>query len=257
MTATPPRQPRMAVPTSLPKNAAAILSPEVPEYLKQVIGLFVLAIPPDARGKCVLEDQTQFPESAKQSEQEEFLRTCIHERLNRIARFEYSNWLNGRMPFISPREIQLWRLRQFAEFIWDWNLPDDDDLATIFNLTKRQSTNLVSDFHAKFRKLYLYPRILRRLLDLLAGKPDQEEVRNGDAIGKLYLIPSKRYVYELNTVISELREKNPRMIIRAAAVFEKNDQFMWVSNEVVRHLNQPESKEELLRLHPIGGESHQ
>jgi hypothetical protein len=231
-----------------------IFKPEIPEYLKQVIGLFVGAIPPDAREKCVLEDQTRFSTAKNSVEKQAFLLKFAQQQLDRISRFEYANWLNGRMPFISPREIQLWRLRQFAEFIWDWNLPDDDDLATIFNLTKRQATNLVGDFHAKFRKLYLYPRILQRLFNLLAQKETRKDVRIGDSVGRLYLIPSKRYVNELNTVIGELREREPRRIIRNAVVYERNDQLMWVSEEVISLMNDQHVKEELSKLHPIGGE---
>ncbi len=253
--ANPPADPPRGKP---PTNVRTLVpSPEVPEYLKQVLGLFVIAIPPDARKLSVLQDKTAFPIHKGHDDQEKFLVLFVSEKLNSIARLEYGNWLNGLMPFVSPREIQIWRLRQFAEYIWDWNLPEDDDLATIFNLTKRQATNLAGDFHAKFRKLYLYPRILRRLLDLIDGNPQRIEIRVGDALGKLYFIPSKRYVYELNVVIGELREKDARRILRAATIYERNDQLMWVSDEVVALLKDPALKQELLKLHPVGAEAHE
>jgi hypothetical protein len=243
--------PSKQLPVSQPK-------PEVDEYLKQVVALYVEAIPADAREKTFLYDGTPFPQKGTPEEKQKFLCRYVVQQLDRIARFEYSEWLNGKMPFVSPRQMQLWRLRQFAEFIWDWYLPDDEDLATIFNLTKRQAGNLAGDFHAKFRKVFLYPRILRILLKLLdksANKAGQRGVTMyGDSLGSLYQIPSKRYVDELNAVIAEVRDIRPGKILRDATIYRRNNQLMWVDDEVIEMLNDSTITEELVNRHPIGGD---
>jgi len=245
-------------PVATKGTGSGVFQPEPGEYLRQVILLFVGAIPGDAREKSKLEDGTPFPKDKDLAEQQDFLMDFVRAKLDRISRYENISWLNGQLPFVSPREIQIWRMRQFAEFIWDWNLPDDDDVAVIFNLTKRQATNLIGDFHAKFRKVYVYPRILRILLNLRLEKNKKElekEVEVGEAVGRLYQIPSKRYVTELNTVIGEIRDMPSQKgrFLRLATIYKRNDQLMWVSEEVVEQLNDSQVTTELLKLHPIGG----
>jgi hypothetical protein len=228
--------------------------PEVPGFLEQVIDLFAAAIPPGGREECVLNDRTPFPLEGDETEQLEFLREFVRQRLKRIAEFEYVSWMNGLMPFVSPRDIRIWRLRQFAEYIWDWDLPDDDDIATIFNLTKRQAGNLVGDFHARFRKVYLYPLFVRRLLKIVAGAW-VHEARVGDGLGKVFQIPSKRYIYEMNVMISELRAREGRVLLRPAGPYRRNYQLMWVSDRVVELLTDEAIRTELLERHPVEGES--
>jgi len=243
----------MAAQQTMPAAVAAADggTPVVPEYVQPVITLFVRSMADDLRKTCVLEDGTSWP--AKPVDQDKFLRAFVRQKLDRIARKEYAMWLNGRLPYISPREIQVWRLRQFAQNIWDWNLPDDEDVAILFNLTKRQATSLLSDFHAKFRKEHLYPRILRRVLDLLIhGKPQMKDASVGTSIGVVFWVPSKRYVTELNSMIQELRNMNRKgKLLRAATSWERNDQLMWVSQEVMDLVGDSSVQFELLNLHPI------
>jgi len=224
--------------------------PALSRYSDRVLLLFVRAIPANCLGQCKLEDGGGFPVSGSKEEKHKFLLELVRQRLDLISRYEYEHWLNGQMPFVSFREIQIWRLFQFARFIWGWNLPEDEDIATIFNLTRRQGTNLVSDFHAKFRKLYIYPVLLRRLLEILSGEPAYREVRDEDTIGRVFLIPTRRYVEELNALISEFRQERRTVILRLAKLYKKNDQLMWVSENVVQLLN--ERRTEIEALYPIG-----
>lgn len=228
--------------------------PSIPDYLSPVVTLLAGAIPQDTKSKCFLEDGTQFPSNDKDEVQQEFLLSFVREKLDRIARYEYRHWLNGRMPFVSPRQLQLWRLRQFAEFILDWDLPDDEVLAVVFNLTSRQAGSLVSDFYAKFRKLYVFPRVLQRLFTLLDGKAQIPQTDYQGVTGRVYKIPSKRYLDEMNAVINELRESHKREIIMSAAFFRRNHQLMWIPEHVIKILSAKTVRETLISRYPVGGE---
>ena len=232
-------------------------APVPAEYLAPVIGLLAAAIPQDVRSKCMLGNGKSFPAAGSEQLQQGFLLDFVREKLDRIAQYEYRNWLNGRMPFVSPRQLQLWRLRQFAEFILDWDLPDDEALAVAFNLTNRQAANLVSDFYAKFRKLYVFPRILRRLFALLSGSPAIGKAQSQGVYGRVYRIPSKRYVEEMNVVINELRENRRRDVLASASFFRRNPQLMWVAEHVLEILSERATREALESLYPVGGEVDQ
>ena len=236
-----------------PPSQGAVL-PSIPDYLSPVLTLLAAAIPREVRPNCLLEDGTQFPVNGKDEIQQAFLLTFVREKLDRVARYEYRHWLNGRMPFVSPRQLQLWRLRQFAEFILDWDLPDDEVLAVVFNLTSRQAGSLVSDFYAKFRKLYVFPRILRRLFALLDDKPQIPQTQYQGVIGRVYKIPSKRYLEEMNAVINDLRESHRREILVSAVFFRRNQQLMWLAERVIEIMSDKTTRDILTQLYPIGGE---
>jgi hypothetical protein len=239
---------------SNPPSQSGIVLPSIPDYLSPVLTLLAAAVPQEVRPKCYLENGTQFPATAKDEVQQAFLVNFVGEKLDRIARYEYRHWLNGRMPFVSPRQLQLWRLRQFAEFIMDWDLPDDEVLAVVFNLTSRQAGSLVSDFYAKFRKLYVFPRVLQRLFALLDVKPQIPQMPYQGVIGRVYKIPSKRYLEEMNAVINDLRESHRREILVSAAFFRRNQQLMWVAERVIETMNDKTTRDILTNLYPIGGE---
>src|SRR5262245_16334669 len=124
--------------------------------MTNVVSLFVLGIPKQHYVDCGIQgDALKTDDSAEKVR--ETLNAFVRERLTALATFEYTSWINGRTPFVTPRELQLWRLLQFVKYIWFWDLPENEILATIFNATRRRAANLASDFEARFRKTILYP----------------------------------------------------------------------------------------------------
>ncbi len=229
--------------------------PVLPHHLKQVLEAMAGAIPVDFAKKCRWDDETPYPGRGDQRAKKEHLKTYAGQKLDRIALYEYRLWLNGLMPFVSPREVQLWRLRQFAQYIWDWEIPDDDVLAVSFNLTTRQAKGLVLTFYASFRKTFIFPKILRRIIALFE-KVDYKKARVPvkDINGVVVEVPSRRYVDETNIVIDELRDLAPaKRVYYPAQTHLKNRQLMWVSRRVCQDLKEPEIIEQLKENHPIGG----
>jgi len=103
--------------------------------MNTVVNVFIHGIPKDSYSQCIEEP---LPSPPSREDEHRGLDKFIRGRLNQIARYEYCTWINGQIPFVTPRDLELWRLRQFVEFLWFWNLPDDDDLALIFNSTSAE-----------------------------------------------------------------------------------------------------------------------
>jgi hypothetical protein len=221
-------------------------------YIGPVIWMFIAGIVPDVREKCVLASGTHFPTKSDIEHQNAFLGRFVQENLKEIASYEYEMWLNGRMPFVTFREIQLWRLRQFVEFIWHWCLPDDDLIAAIFNLTKRQASNLTKDFRAKFGKIYLLPYILTRWFKILDEEPLYEEVRS-DVSGAVWAVPSHSYLIDINAVILELQGGDfmPTQDLVEAKSVRRSERLVWLSMDVAQQLRAKDTRDRLLGLHPF------
>jgi hypothetical protein len=167
-------------------------------YMHNVLLTFANNIPDDCHPYCVSSKHQAYNGALLGETLQAFLRDFVEERLGKLADLEYRGWINGQQPFVTPRELQIWRLRQFVQFVWFWNLPDDDDLAMIFNLTKRRAANLTSDFIARFRKTVIYPVALRRLYHLVNtsqpvfDKPQKHPKHNAN--GFIYKVPARRLV---------------------------------------------------------------
>lgn len=236
-----------------------LVPPKIPILLENVTLAFVKNIPEDAKHNCRDETGAVFPIHSDYIAQRKHLMRFVHERLDQIARLEYNLWLNGRLPFITPREIQVWRLRQYVEHIWAFQLPDDDDLAMIFNTTKLRAATLSADFVARFRKALLFPIALRRLYRILRCKDPvytvvDKDIEYKQAYGWTFRVPSSRYIQDTNALIEEYRLKVGGFL-RDAAMFFAEDNIMWVSEKVVQLANDDEIKTELLKLYKIPDKS--
>lgn len=239
------------------QSSVEIPLPVVPadaKYMENVLTAFVNGIPQTSYASCTLRDGAGLPSSDDRA-RKEHLAKFVGERLEDLARLEYVQWINGQLPFISPRELRLWRLQQFAHYVWAWQLPDDDDLAMIFNLTKRQASNLVADFAARFRKTALFPVAIRRVYEALRGTPvlTAIEIKGQSAVGSVFRIPSRRYVDDTNALINEFRLRNPRRVLREAARYQRDDQAMWVSDEVLQLVASDDLRDEIFALYPLPG----
>ena len=228
-----------------------ILAPVELPYMDNVLPAFVNSIPVATHASCKLENGTKYPAGDANANQQH-LASFVRERLATLARREYVQWINGQLPFISPRELRLWRLSQFAQHIWGWQLPDDDDLAMIFNLTKRQANNLAADFSARFRKTALFPTAIRRVYAILRDKPVLKDVELRRAIGNVFKIPSRRYIDDTNALINELDLRKPdRTVLRPAVRHEQNDQFMWVNDGVLKLITDDKIRDLIFSLYPL------
>jgi hypothetical protein len=231
----------------------SLAPPDIPNVLDNVVLVFSNNIPEDAKEKCKLNNGDQCPKNEPAKRQH--LLKFVRERLEIISRLEYTLWLNGRLPFITPRELLIWRLRQYVEHVWAFQLPDDDDLAMIFNTTKRKSAQVTSDFSARFRKALLFPIALRRLYRILREEDPVYRVVNREypyknADGYAILIPSIRYVQDTNALIEEyrLRDEGP---LKDAAILSREETTMWVSEGVIAAAHDDKLKEEILSLYQI------
>lgn len=228
--------------------------PDDDEILRNVRLVFAKNIPEDVRGHCTLKTGAKYPETGDEADQKKHLADFVSERLDVISRFEYTRWLNGRLPFVTPRELLIWRLRQYVEFIWGFQLPDDDDLAMMFNTTKYRAAALTADFSARFRKSLLFPIALRRLYRILRQEDQNykmvdKEIEYKKDLGPTFKVPSSRYVEDANSLIEEYRLRGDA--IRNAALVSREQNIMWVSNRVIDWASDDEVKTDLLNLYQI------
>lgn len=232
-----------------------VIPPEIPAMLDNVLMVFSKNIPDDAKSKCALNDGTEYPEEGDETAKKRHLVNFVRDRLEIIARLEYTLWLNGRLPFITPRELFIWRLRQYVEYVWAFQLPDDDDLGMIFNSTRLRAAQLTSDFTARFRKALLFPIALRRLYRILRNEDEQnvmvdKEIEYRKAFGPTFKVPSNRYVQDTNSLIEEYRLRE-RGFLRDAGLVSKEENIMWVSHQVIDLAKDDDMRNELFELYKI------
>jgi hypothetical protein len=230
--------------------------PEIPQLMDNVIRTFVRGIPGECYQYCKLVGHEDIDITKMlEDERNKHLGKFVRERLMHLAKFEYVLWINGRLPFVTHRELHLWRLLQFVMFIWCWNLPDDDDVSRIFNLTKRQASSLVNDFIARFRKTLLFPVVLRRLYCLLRATPWMDDVDHPKKkwTGALFRITSKRYIEDTNTLIDEFRDRiNGGPPLPDAYLYDRDENIMWIAYEVLKIVRDNDKiRVELFRMYPL------
>ncbi|MBZ5509442.1 MAG: hypothetical protein LAO78_28660 [Acidobacteriia bacterium] len=137
-------------------------------YLASVVELFIEYIADSDRTKVVipqLAGEVPFPVAGTPADQHAFLERYVRYQLDSIAAFEYKRWMNGRMPFVTPRDLQIWRLYMFCRHIWQGRLPRHDHLGILFNLTPRRAAGLLGDFYARFRKRFLFPIFIQQMFE--------------------------------------------------------------------------------------------
>ncbi|MBI2839443.1 MAG: hypothetical protein HYX75_14100 [Acidobacteria bacterium] len=242
------------------ENFLRLKEPVVPEILDNVLLVFANSIPEDARPQCTIASmKAAYQPDADETAKRTFLLKFVRERLVMVSQREYGLWLNGRLPFITPRELLLWRMRQYVEYIWAFQLPDDDDLALIFNTTKLRASYMASDFIARFRKALLFPIALRRIYRILRGldpvhRMIEREYELNRAYGPIFRVPSRRYLLDANSLIEELRlrEKVP---LRDAALISKTDNTLWVHKNVVDVVKDNKIRDELFSIYEIPSEA--
>lgn len=160
-------------------------------YLPQVINMFIEGIPEDRWQDCLVGIGAQVDLTKIGSdERTTLLGKFVDEKLRNISLEEYGDWLNGKMPFVTFRELQLWRFQRFAAGIWFWNVPEAETIAMIFNLTKTKANNLISDFKARFGKMYILPWSLHRFLYIITNKDSPMKDRINDKDGRYFVVPS-------------------------------------------------------------------
>jgi hypothetical protein len=236
---------RAEVPTFL-----SIGPPKVPELMTNVVSLFVFGIPKHHYKDCGVPRAALGSTGAAEAVREA-LATFVRERLKALAAFEYASWINGRTPFVTSRELQLWRLLQFVKYIWFYDLPDNEILATIFNATRRRASNLAADFEARFRKTILYPVALRRLYELLATEPAKKNVKhpvrkNWD--GCVYRVDSDRYLEYMRTLLSDFRAFTTQAL--ADPTWDDRDErLLWLPMEALDIAADDELREQLFKMY--------
>jgi hypothetical protein len=233
--------------------------PDDKPYMNNVLLTFVHGIPSECHQYC-RSDKHPGTNPATISNPEQripLLRDYVEQRLTWLARYEYLDWINGQQPFVEPRELQLWRLRIFVQFVWFWNLPADEELAMIFNLTKRRAANLAADFEARFRKTVIYPVALRRLYHLLLTKnplneKPEKNPKSRVAEGDIYSVPSIRYVTTAKNLVDDIRNAMPLKRMADPFAWDKEQSQMWIDRETLDVVKTDEAlRERLFKMYKI------
>ena len=232
-----------------------VLPPATVTYMHNVLATFVNAIPEGCYPFC---ESTKYPKITAvmiAKTPRPWLMDFVEERLGQLANYEYREWINGQQPFITFGELQLWRLKLYVQYIWFWNLPDDEDLAMIFNLTKRRAGSLANDFIARFRKTAIYPVALQRLYDLIIStKPVRTKIRNvkDTAIGDIYKMPSARLVNTAQYLVEDLAILVPAKRMAIPYLWDKDQYWMWVDEVMVDVMKTNQAvKNALFTMYPI------
>jgi hypothetical protein len=238
--------------------------PEIKPFIRSVVNVFANQIPVEDYSECKIFDQEdnihkEYVETVSADAKDEFLHEYVIQQLKRIAQHEYQQWMNGEMPFVAIRELQIWRLHQFCKHIWKWNLPSDNDLASIFNITKRKASTLLGDFKAKFWKTYLFPFLIDSMLKFLEQEydklidddPDQE----GGVLGRRIIVPNENYIDNINQILKE-----PIVVrkIRYHSVRRSKDSLheivMWINEDTITRFttnkNHYKIYEDLKKMYP-------
>jgi hypothetical protein len=243
-------------PPSAPANGYfAVPLPNASKYMQNVLATFVNGIPEGCYEFCTSTTHSQITSAMISKTPRPWLMEFVEERLRELANYEYREWLNGQQPFITFRELQLWRLRLYVQYLWFWNLPDDDDLAMIFNLTKRRAGSLAADFIARFRKTAIYPVALQRLYSLvLSGDPKKSNVRNNKdtAIGCVYEMPSERYLNTAEYLLEDLAILVPMKRMASPYLWDKEQYWIWIDNVMIDIMRTNQKvKTQLANMYPI------
>src|SRR5258705_9958560 len=96
-------------PSSGSEDFLQLTPPGIPALLDNVVLVFSNNIPEDARIKCMLNSGVAYPATSDESAKRRHLLGFVRERLEMVSRLECALWLNGRLPFITPRELFIWR----------------------------------------------------------------------------------------------------------------------------------------------------
>jgi hypothetical protein len=223
--------------------------------MHNVLATFVNAIPAGCYPFCESAKHSKITPTMIAKTPQAWLMDFVEERLGQLANYEYREWINGQQPFITFRELQLWRLKLYVQYIWFWNLPDDEDLAMIFNLTKRRAGSLATDFNARFRKTAIYPVALRRLYDsIISATPARRNERNakGTAKGDVYKIPSARLVNTAQYLVDDLAIEVPTKRMAIPYLWDKEQYWMWVDEVMIDVMKTNKAvQQKLYSMYPI------
>ncbi len=226
-------------PQKPPVDYEAFLPVPIPaalNYMPNVMLTFVHSIPRECYPYCTSKKCPTGDVSALSPDQLQlYLREYVQERLSALADYEYRGFINGEQPFVTSRELQIWRLKIYVQYIWYWNLPDDEDLALIFNLTKRQASNVAGDFIARFRKTIVYPVALRRLYALINTTESESTEKHPklNANGNIYRIPSSRFVNAAQYLVDDIRTQLPALRMASPYLWDKEQYRMWIDDVTV------------------------
>ncbi len=223
--------------------------------MHNVLATFVNGIPEGCYPFCDSAKYSKITPAMIAKTPRPWLMDFVEERLSQLANYEYREWLNGQQPFITFRELQLWRLKLYVQHIWFWNLPEDDDLAMIFNLTKRRAASLATDFIARFRKTAIYPVALLRFYDLiLSTKPVRSKIRNtkDSAIGDIYRVPSARLVNTAQYLVEDLAILVPSKRMAVPYMWDKEQGWMWIDEVMIDVMKTNQKvKNDLFAMYPV------
>jgi hypothetical protein len=236
----------------LPDPFLQVDEPITPVLMNNVVNIFIHGIPADSFDQCA---DGGLSAQVSREDLHKSLADFVRKRLTKIATYEYGTWINGQIPFVTSRELELWRLRQFVEFMWYWNLPDDDDLALIFNYTKRKASNLASDFLARFRKTILFPVAIRRLYQMLHDEPlkDNESHPRKNWKGCIYRIEFDRQLEHLNALIAEVSEQS-RKILPDACFYDRDEGLIWLPFTLRKLVLEDKAlSDKLFKMYPLPG----
>lgn len=223
--------------------------------MHNVLATFVSGIPEGCYQFCSSTKHDKITKAMIEKTPRPWLMAFVEERLEQLADYEYREWINGQQPFITFRELQLWRLKLYVQYIWFWNLPEDDDLAMIFNLTKRRAGSLVMDFIARFRKTAIYPVALRRLYDvIISAQPVRKNESNskGQARGNVYKLPSARLLNTAQYLVEDLMILVPSRRIANPYLWDPEQSWIWI-DEVMIDLMQTNAavRKQLEDMYPV------
>lgn len=140
---------------------------------------------------------------------QEFKKYCslteaqISTNLFRISQNEYELWLNNKMFFSRLRDLHLWRLSQFMQEIWNFNVPTQESIAFIFQVTLASARSLIKDYKAQYGRQGYSNSVRKIIANKLA-----DSIEDGE--GEIEVaFQNNAQIDELIEIVRQISAKNP------------------------------------------------
>jgi predicted CopG family antitoxin len=133
----------------------------------------------------------------------------ITKKINDISRREYEKWLNSDFRISRIRDLLIWRFSQFMEHIFNFEPPNAESVAYIFQLTLSSARSLIKDYKAQYGRIEYIKRLRKAVSDILETHLTEARKKNAT----VFKIPfqSSSQIDELFESVRRIATNDPKI----------------------------------------------